>query len=108
AGSRDHHVARLDIAMHDAAAVRGCERVSHLDRDRERAAQIEWFSVDDVAHVTSFDVLHRDELNVADFMKTEDRADVWVIERRRQLGFAFKTNEVGSTVSEIRREDFDN
>src|SRR6185369_9509917 len=95
-----------DIAMHDAATVRCCERVSHLDRDRERAPQIEWFTVDNLAHVSPFDELHRDKLNVADFMQTEDRADVWVIQRRRELGFAFETNEVGSAVSEIRRDDF--
>src|SRR6185369_9803254 len=107
AGARDHHVARLDVAMNDAAAVRCCECVSHLDGDRERAAQIEWFSVDNVAHISSLDVLHRDELNVTDFMQTEDRADVWVIQRRSELCFTFKTNEIGSAVSEIRREDFD-
>jgi hypothetical protein len=41
-------------------------------------------------------------------MKTEDRADVRMIERRRELCFAFKTHEIGSAVSEIRREDLDN
>jgi hypothetical protein len=39
-------------------------------------------------------------------MQTEDRADVWMIERRRELGFAFETREVGSAVSEVRWEDF--
>src|SRR6185369_3484019 len=92
--------------MHNAATVRCCERVSHLDRDRESAAQIEWFTVDDLAHVAPFDELHRNKLNVADFMQTEDRADVWMIERRRELGFTFETDEVRSAVSEIRRNDF--
>src|SRR3954452_17371465 len=90
-GARDHHVARLDVAMHDAAIVRYCERVSYLNRDRERTAQIEWLTVDDLAHVSPLDELHRDELSVAGFVQTEDRADVWMIERRRELGFAFET-----------------
>src|SRR6185369_11243388 len=93
--------------MHNAATVRCCERVSHLDRDREGAAQIERFTVDNLAHVATFDELHRDKLNVADFMQTEDRADVWMIEGRRELGFAFETDEVGSTISQIRWKDFD-
>src|SRR6185369_3741545 len=104
-GARDHHVARLDVAVHDAAIVRGCERVSYLNRDRERAAQIEWLTVDNLAHVSPFDELHCDELSVANFVQTEDRADVWMIERRRELGFTFETYEVGSAVSEIRRQD---
>src|SRR6185369_14772935 len=92
--------------MHDAATVRRRERVSHLDRDRERASQIEWFTVDNLTHVSPFDKLHRDKLNVADFVQTEDRANVWMIQRRGELGFAFETNEVGSAVNEIRRDDF--
>src|SRR5262245_10407489 len=92
--------------MNDATAVRRSERVSHLDRDREGTTQIEWPAVDDLAYVATFHVLHRDELNVIDFMQTEDRADVWMIERRGELGFTFKTDEVGSAVSEIGRENF--
>jgi len=87
--------------------VRGGECVSHLDRDRKRAPQIEWPPIDDLAHVSTFDILHRDELNIADFMQTEDRADVWMIERRRELGFTLETDEIGSAVSQIRWKDFD-
>src|SRR6185369_2430074 len=94
--------------MHDAATVRCCECVSHLNSDRERAAQIEWFSVNEVAHVTTLDVLHRDKLNVSDFMQTEDRADIWMIERGGELRFAFEANKIGSAVSESGRKDFDN
>jgi hypothetical protein len=92
--------------MHDAATVRCGKGVSHLNRDRESTAQVEWSPVDYVAHVASFDVLHCDKLNVAGFMQPEDRADVWMIERGRKLGFAFEANEVGSTVREIRWEYF--
>src|SRR5215213_1009786 len=92
--------------MHNATAVRCSEGVSHLNRDGECAAKIEWFPANDLAHVASFDVLHRDKLNVADFMQTEDRANVRVIERGRELGFAFETNKVRSAVREIRWEDF--
>ncbi len=44
--TRDHHVARFDVAMRDAATVRGCERVSYLDLDRESATQIERLPAD--------------------------------------------------------------
>ena len=78
-GARDHHVSRFDISMRDATTVRRGESISRLDRNRKRLAQIEWLTADELPHIAPFDVLHRDELNVADFMQAEDRADVWMV-----------------------------
>src|SRR5690349_11335817 len=99
-GTRDHHVSRLDISMCNATTVCRCESVCCLNRNRERLPQIEWLTVDELSHVATFDVLHCDELNVADFVQAEDRADVWVVQRRCELGFAFEASEIGSAVSE--------
>ena len=40
-------------------------------------------------------------------MKAEDGADVWMVQRRRELGFAFEPSQVGSTVGQIRRQHLD-
>src|SRR5215510_4557431 len=79
---RDHYVSRFDVAMRDASTVRGGERVSHLNLDREGATQVEWLPTDELAHVTSLNVLHRDEVNVTDLVKPEDGADVRMVQRR--------------------------
>jgi hypothetical protein len=65
---RHHHVACFDVAVHNALRMGRRERTRDLNRDRERAAQIEWTSGDQLAHVASFDELHRDEVNVVDLM----------------------------------------
>src|ERR1051326_3291087 len=62
--TRDHHVSRFDVTMRDAATVRRRERVSYLNLDRERATQVEWLAANELAHVASLDVLHRDEVDV--------------------------------------------
>src|ERR1044072_1678208 len=92
--TRHHHVSRFDVAMNDAATVCCCESVGHLYRDRERASQIEQLSTDELAHVATFDILHCDKLDVVDFVQTEDGADVWMIERRSELGFSLETLHV--------------
>src|SRR5262245_2884064 len=81
ARSRDHHVTRLDVAMCNATTVRRSKCVCHLNLNREGATQVEWLSTDKLAHIASFDVLHRDELNVVDLVKPEDRADVRMVQR---------------------------
>src|SRR5690348_12464712 len=90
---RDHHVARLDIAMNDAAAMRGGECFSDLQTDQQRGLEFEWTARDELAHVLAFDELHRDEVNAVNFIEIEDRADVWVVQRRGESRFAFETFE---------------
>src|SRR5215217_2101857 len=92
--TRHHHVASFDIAMHDAATVRCRERVSHLKLDGERATEIERLSANQLAHVASLDVLHRDEMDIANLVQSEDGADIRMIQRGSESRFAFETREV--------------
>src|SRR5262249_4434180 len=91
---RNHHVARFDVAMHDAARVRRGKRIGYLNRNRERLTQIEWTSGHQLTHVATCYVLHRDEMNTVNFVETEDSADVRVIERGSEFGFAFEPNKI--------------
>ena len=88
-------------------AVSGSKRVGGLKRDRQCAFQRQWTSIDQLAHVTTLDVLHRDEVNAVDLVEIEDRADVWMIEGRGETGFAFETFEVGFLGGEFCGKDFD-
>src|ERR1700687_2675589 len=71
---RDHHVAGFDVAMDDSAGVRGGQRVGDLNCDWKRAAQIEWPTVNQLAHVLSIDELHRDEVDAVDIVEIKNRA----------------------------------
>src|SRR5947207_8432238 len=92
---RDHDVAGFDIAMNYAAFMRSGERISHLDGDGQSAAEIEWPSVHQLAHVLAFNVLHGDEVDAFDVVEIEDGADVWMVEGGRETRFALETFEVG-------------
>ena len=74
------------------ASVRGGEGVGNLDGDQQRALQLEWMPVYKLPHVLSFDVLHGDEVMSFSFVEIEDGADVWMIERGGEPGFAFKAS----------------
>src|SRR5689334_5603078 len=93
--------------MNDAATVRGRECVGHLQADQESSFQFEWTTRDELPHVLAFDELHGDEMNAVNFIEIEDRADVWVIQRRGEPCFAFETFEVSFLCAEFRRYDFD-
>ncbi len=57
-GEKD--VRRLDVAMHDSAPVRVCERFEHLGSDLDRRLVVELSGADRLAHRSAGDVLVRD------------------------------------------------
>src|SRR5207245_2513924 len=90
----DHDVAGLDVAMDDAARVGRCQSVGNLNRNPQRALQLQWTSVDKLAYVSTFNVLHRDEVMTFCFVEIKDRADVRMIQRRSQARFALKPLQI--------------
>src|SRR6185503_15890043 len=93
--------------MNDASLVRGGERVSNLQTDQQRGFEFERTAGDELAHVLAFNKLHRDEVNAVDFIEVVDRADVRMVQRRRELRFSFKSFEISLFGAELRRDDFD-
>src|SRR5207237_3003620 len=72
---RDHDVAGFYISMNDAAFVRCGNRARNLNRDRERAREIEWTTVNQFADVFDFDELHGDEIHARQVREIDDGAD---------------------------------
>src|SRR5688572_26653034 len=94
-GVSDHYVAGFDIAVDDAAGVGSCQRISYLDCNQKGAAQFQWASTYQLAHIASFDVLHGDEVHTIGFVEIEDSADVRMIEGGGEACFAFEALEIG-------------
>src|SRR3982751_3508987 len=90
----DHDVSSFDVSMNDAAIVCSSKRVSHLNRNRKCALQLEWPPIHKFTNVLAFDVLHRNEVNAVNLIQIKNRADVWMVQGRREPGFAFKSFEI--------------
>jgi hypothetical protein len=77
----DHDVLGLEIAMHDAALMRGGEAVGDLGGDVEDGAHRHRALLDDRSQIAPFDVLHDDEGRAVVGADLVDRHDVRMIER---------------------------
>src|ERR1044072_4317484 len=93
--------------MDDTAAVRGCECVRNLQTDQQCRLQFQRATGDELAYVLAFDELHCNEVNAVYFVEIEDGADVWMVERRGETCFAFKSFKVGFFRAELGRDDLD-
>src|SRR6185369_4098513 len=76
----DHHVAGFDIAMNYSLGMSGGESVGYLDRYGKRALQLQRLAVDQLAHVATRNVLHRNEVDAVDDVEIENCADVGVVQ----------------------------
>ena len=101
---RQHHVLRLDVAVHDTVAVRFGQRVGHLRADGDGRRQFEGRLLQAVGKGVAVDILHGDEATAVDFSDFEHRADVGMLQRGRGARFTQQPLARG-VVCEIRRED---
>ena len=90
-GAGDHHVARLDVAVHDALGMRGGQRVGDLGGVAQRLSQRQPVGGNRAVERHAVDVLHHDEGSVALLLDAVDRDDAGVIQRRGGAGLVQKT-----------------
>jgi hypothetical protein len=83
---RDHHVAGFEIAMDNAARVRGGDRIRDVNRVVQRLVQTQPAFRNDLIELATLDQLHHEEIR-ADIV---ERADVGMIQRSDQTGFTGK------------------
>jgi hypothetical protein len=111
AGTRQHHVAGLQVAVHDPGAVRGVERLSDLRaeaqdlRQRQRSlreALRERLALDQLEH-------HVVQLVALDARAADvvDRTDVRVVQRRDALRLALEAGAELGVRRELRRQQLD-
>ncbi len=72
----EHHVRALDVAVHDAAAVRVVEGVGHLHRDLERVGHLDRTTSQAGGERLALHVLHGDEERLAVFDQVVGDGDV--------------------------------
>ena len=93
--SRDEDVRGLDVAVDDAARVRGLERVGNLQRGIEHLIHAERTGREVVVERFALQAFHDDERLALLLIDRVNRADVRVIERGRRARFATETFERG-------------
>jgi hypothetical protein len=89
----DKNVGGLDVAMDDAFRVRGLERVGDLNREGENGLGFERTVADLVLQRGAFQVLHSDKRFAVVFANVVNGADVRMVQRRGNFGFAAKPLE---------------
>ena len=104
----DEDIARLDVAMDDAAGVGVLEGGADLGDEFERAGQIELAAMAQMVDVHAVDEFH-DQIGIAlgGAAVIVDVNDVRVVERGHGLGFAFKADTGVRVGAGLARQDFD-
>ena len=83
----DHHIRRLEIAMHDAGRVRLGKRTRNLRGVVQALAERQSLALDQIVQRLAFHVLHGDEMHAVGFLDVVDGDNVGVIERRSRFSF---------------------
>ena len=103
----EEEVVGLEVAMHDAAGVRGGESRRHLRGDLEGLARRQRPGDQALAQGLALEELHRGEGDFAVLAEIEDRQDVRMRQRRDCLGLALETGQRVGVGGEMRRQDLD-
>jgi hypothetical protein len=104
---RDLDVGRLEIAMHDAAAVRGHERQRDLLGDVERGLHRQPAARQAVGQCRTLDQLEHERADALVFFELVDGGDVGVVHRREQPRFALEPSVPRRIGGEARRQDLE-
>ena len=88
---REHHVAGLQVAMHDPAPVRLVQRVGDLPADTKRLFEGELAPGQTVGECLAFQELHDEVLGLALTSHVVERADVRVRQLRDRLRLTLQT-----------------
>ena len=97
----DENIGRLDVAVHDAAGVRGIEGVGNFDSQGEDCFQLHGPVADQVLERGAVEELHDQEGAVPFLANVVDSTDVGMIEGGSGLGLAAKTLQSLAVLGEV-------
>ena len=103
----DFDVRGLQVAMDDAALVRGVQGIGDLSRDRERVSERQRTLRDPFRQRLALDELEHECGAAIDVLEAINRADVGMIQRRQHARFALEAREALRIGREDVRQDFD-
>ena len=83
----DEDVGGFDVAVDDARAMRGVQRVGNLDAHVEHRVQAQRTRGEPILQRRPLQILHDDERSPVLLADVVDRADIRVVQRRRGLRF---------------------
>ena len=110
-GARQHHVARLQIAMHDTGAMRRRQRFRDLNADIERFLDRQRAARQPLRQRLSLEKLHDQEEAAAHLRRqladVVERADVGMFEPRNTARLALESLAADRIVGQRRRHHFD-
>src|SRR5207253_1610501 len=100
-------VARLEVAMDDAEAVRGIERAGDVGGDAQRVAQRQRPARERVGERLPLQVLHDEVVDAVLMPDVVERADVRMVQPRDRPRLPLETLAQRRARGELRRQDFD-
>jgi hypothetical protein len=103
----DEKVGRLDVAMNDALAMGGVERIGNLDRKRQQGFQIEGTAGDAVLQSGAVEKLHHDERLAVLLTDLVNGADVGMVECGSGPGLAAETFQGLRIVGDVVRKELE-
>ena len=89
----DENIGRLDVAVDDALGMSGIESVRNLDRQTEQGLRVHSLSGDALFQRHAVHEFHGDERLTFVLTDLEDRADIWMVQRRRGLCLSLETGQ---------------
>ena len=101
---RHKNIRGLDVAVHDALAVRSLQAIGNLDRQLQQLRGAHRLSVNAVAQRLPFENFHHQKRLAFVIVDVVKRADARVIQRGSSTRFALKAFQCRTIASEFRRE----
>jgi hypothetical protein len=98
-------VLRYGIAMDDPLLVRGFERLGDLLRDGESFVNSNWTARDSSIQALAVDELEHEELLAVGLVQAVDRADVRMVQRSKNVGFAAEARKPLRVMRERLRQN---
>ena len=107
AGFSQHHVARLQVPVHDPLPVRLVQSVGDLDPVAQRLVERKWALREAGREGLALEEFHDEVLDVAFPTHVVERADVWMRQLRDRLRLALEAKANVRGRSEVGSEDLD-